>query len=72
MRVLALASDDVLDEVIDTFLGDNASLQHEAIDQRGTEALEDLGLHGLVGVQQLALNSKSKRPLILVTSSKVR
>ena len=65
MRVLALAGDDVLDEVIDTFLGDNASLQHEAIDQRGTEALEDLGLHGLVGVQRIGLELKVKATLDL-------
>lgn len=30
--VLALAGNDVLDQVVDAFLGDNAGLQHEAVD----------------------------------------
>ena len=65
MGVLALAGNDVLDQVVDAFLGDNAGLQHEAIDQGGTEALEDLALHRLVGIEAVGLELKVKPTLDL-------
>ena len=58
--VLAQRGGNVLRELVNAFLVYNASLQHEAIHQDGAKLHEDLGLHGLVGIQAIGLKLKVK------------